>query len=99
MPIKEKKRIMDLRNQLSKGNHESASGKNATILTTKLAKEVKKGWWILILPNRAIDIPNLEIFLLGLAHQAIIKNHGKIINKDRVNHDLSLPGIVLGNFH
>ena len=39
-PIEEKILITDLRHQLLKSNHNSASGERATILSTKLAKEV-----------------------------------------------------------
>ena len=77
-----------------KGNHKSASGKCATILATKLAKEVNKGWCIPILPNHALKIPNLEISPLGLTHQASINEQEEIIDKDRVTHELSLPRIA-----
>ena len=75
-PVEDKTRITDLRHKLSKSNHKSASGEHSKILATKLAKEVDKGWCIPILPNHALKIPNLEIYPLGLAHQASIKKRG-----------------------
>ena len=94
IPTEDKTRITYLRHQLSKSDHKSVSGKRATIITTKLAKEVNKGWCILILPNHALDITNLEISLLALAHQASINERRESIEKDRVTHDLSFPGIA-----
>ena len=75
-PTEDKTRIMDLHHRLSKGNHKSASGKRAMILNTKLSKEVEKWWCIPILPNHALEIPNLEIALLGLSHKACINKRG-----------------------
>ena len=94
MPIKEKIRITDLRHQLFKGNHKSALGKHATITATKLAEKVEKGWCIPILPNHALEIPKLEISLLGISHQSSINKRGEIIDKYRVTHYLSFLGIA-----
>ena len=97
-PIEDKICITDLHHRLLKGNHKSELGKRATIFSTKLSKESKKGWCIPILPNYAIEISNLEIALLGLAHQASINECGEIIEKDRFTHDLFPPGIASENF-
>ena len=96
-PIEEKTLITYLCHRILKGNHKSASGERATILATKIANEVEKGWWIPILPNHALETPNLEILPLWLSHQSRINENREIVEKDRVNHYLSFPGITLEN--
>ena len=93
MPIEDKIRITDLRHRLLKSKNNSSSVERTKTISTKLAKESEKGWCIPILPNHSIEIPNLQISLLEITPQASINERGEIIEKDRVTHDPSFPGI------
>ena len=59
-----------------------------------MAKEVKKGWAILLPDENIEDIPGLVISPLGVADHLGISESGEYVEKLRVTHDLSWPGKI-----
>ena len=90
--IPEIDRKNDLAERLSKGNHKSAI-RHENFLGEAMEKEVKKGWAILINEKDATKIPDLELSPMGIAEHLGIAETGEYVEKLRVTHDLSFPGI------
>ena len=86
-------RQLDIIEAKKYGNHKSAS-RHESFLSNAMAKEVKKGW-VIILPDENIeDIPGLVLSPLGVAKHLGISEAGEYVEKLRVTHDLSWPGKV-----
>ena len=96
IPVHE--RLGDLRENIKYGNHKSASGERANLLSSKLEKEVTRGWNIPILPSHILDLidTGAEVAPMGMANQASINERGEIVYKDRLTHDQSWKGKVSG---
>ena len=90
--IPEIDRKNDLAERISKGNHKSAI-RHENFLGEAMEKEVKKGWAILINDKDATKIPDLELSPMGIAEHLGITETGEFVEKLRVTHDLSCPGI------
>lgn len=88
----------DLREMIAFGNHKSASGDRAELLSERMAKEVERCWNIPILPSHILSLidAGAEIAPLGMANQATINERGEIVTKDRVTHNQSMEGAISG---
>jgi hypothetical protein len=93
-PITEEDRLHDLREIIRQGNHKSAIADEARVV--KLLQDEVRHMWQLPLPTRAVlELPNIVVAPLGLAHQFGINEKGEIIPKVRLTHDQSfnvVPG-------
>lgn len=86
-------RKQDVKEALHRGNHKSAE-KHAAHLEKAISKEIKKGWNLLLLEEHAMQIPDLEISPMGVAEQLGVSETGEFVEKLRITHDLSFPGII-----
>jgi len=91
----EETRIKDLDANIARGNHKSA-GKKEKVLSDAMAKEVQKGWCLLLPADKIKEIPEAELEPLGVATRKGITETGEYIDKDRVTHDCSHEGEFSG---
>ena len=97
-PLPKHVQLGDLREMIAEGNHKSASGDRANLLSDKMAKEVERGWNIPLLPSHLLDLidAGAEIAPMGLTTQGTINEKGEIAMKDRVIHNQSMKGAISG---
>ena len=87
-PLQEEKRIQELRANLARGNHKSATA-NSSKTWELLLKDVHHGF-SLPLPRKAVErIKGAMVQPCGLAHQFSLKADGSRERKHRLTHDLS----------
>jgi len=91
--MEEELRVKDLEVARKGGNHISAI-MNKLFLEKAIVKEIRKGWNIMILIERAGDLPNLVLNPMGVVTHLGITEDGTFEEKDRVTHDLSFLGAV-----
>ena len=85
-------RRKDLVASFQRGNHKSAK-KEEKFLAKAMSKEVIKGWNI-ILPEECFEeIPDLILNPMGVASHLGVSAQGTFVEKSRVTHDLSFPGL------
>jgi hypothetical protein len=88
--IDEETRKEDLLNQLQKGNHKSALDPSAKEHVAKaMISDIELGYGIPITIECIKQLKHAEVYPVGLQHQQTINEHGKIIPKKRISHDLS----------
>jgi hypothetical protein len=92
-PLDEDIRQQDLSASYQRGNHKSAE-KNEEHLASAMIKEIKKGWNIILPGDCHEDIPHLILNPMGVASQSGISAFGEFIDKKRITHDLSFPGLI-----
>ena len=85
----------DLQAALKRGNHKSALRKEK-VLEDAFIKEVKYGYQLPLKPSYILKIPRTKLSPMGVADQLTISKLGKVIQKDRVTHNLSFPGEISG---
>jgi hypothetical protein len=93
-PISEADRLHDLRANIRRGNHKSAIIDEARVITI-LQDEVRHMWQLPLPPRAVLELPDIVIAPLGLAHQFGINERGEIVPKARLTHDQSfnvIPG-------
>ena len=90
--VDEKTRQSDLSAMIKRGNHKSASSKNAKLILQKaFDKEISRGYLLPITLESTSKIKNLSVIPMGIAHQLSIDEKGNRIPKSRVTHDASFP--------
>ncbi|KAI2501758.1 hypothetical protein MHU86_12678 [Fragilaria crotonensis] len=88
-------RLADVRANLARGNHKSARGHEAKLISM-LKDEASRGWQ-LPLPREALEIKGCEVAPLGMVAQTSIDEKGNSIEKLRLTHDQSFsPSGVAG---
>ena len=97
-PLPNHVQLGDLREMIAEGNHKSASGDRADLLSDKMSKEVERGWNIPLLPTHLLDLidAGAEIAPMGMATQGTINERGEIVMKDIVIHNQSMKGAISG---
>ena len=66
--LNEKVRIEDLKASISSGNHKYAKV-HTSFISDALKKEIEKGWELLLPLDKATEIPDLVISLMGVVEQ------------------------------
>ena len=89
--INNEDRLRDVEAAIERGNHKSAVI-NKEFLAEALAKEVKKGWMLVLPLEKAMNIPQLVMSPMGVVEQLGISHTGDFVKKKRITHDLSFPG-------
>ncbi|KAL7504543.1 hypothetical protein ACHAXN_002172, partial [Cyclotella atomus] len=88
--LDEETRIKELTDQLERGNHKSALQADAREHVHKAMKsDVDLGYGIILTPECIKKLKHAEVYPIGLQHQQTIDEHGNIIPKKRISHDLS----------
>ena len=88
--------MKDLDANIARGNHKSA-GKKEKVLSDAMAKEVNKGWCLLLPADKIKEIPKAELEPLGVATCKGIAETGEYIDNDKVTqHDCSHLGKFSG---
>ena len=83
-------RRQDLIEQIEKGNHKSALHKDARAHVDKaMHSDIELGYGIPITIECIKKLKHAEVYPIGLQHQLTIDEHGNIIPKKRISHDLS----------
>ena len=97
-PLPNHVQLGDLREMIAEGNHKSASGDRADLLSDKMSKEVERGWNIPLLPTHLLDLidAGAEIAPMCMATQGTINERGEIVMKDIVIHNQSMKGAISG---
>ncbi|KAI2489241.1 hypothetical protein MHU86_25358 [Fragilaria crotonensis] len=85
--ISDADRLADVRDNLARGNHKSARGHEAKLISM-LKEEVERGWQ-LPLPRAALELEGCEVAPLGMVAQTSIDEKGQTIEKLRLTHDQS----------
>ena len=71
----EEVRLLDLKENLNRGNHESAKH-NKEHLGKAMIKEIRKGWGFILPENATLKIPNLELAPMRVADHLRINFFG-----------------------
>eukprot|EP00956_Cyclotella_meneghiniana_P041032 scaffold212472_cov70-Cyclotella_meneghiniana.AAC.2 len=88
--LPEETRMKELNDQIEKGNHKSALVKEATAHVDKaMISDIELGYGIPITIDCIRKLKHAEVYPVGLQHQLTIDEHGNIIPKKRISHDLS----------
>ena len=74
--LEENVRLLDLKENLSRGNHKSAK-RNEDHLSKAMIKEVQKGWGLILPEESALHIPDLELAPMGVAKHLGINTLGE----------------------
>ncbi len=89
--ISEELRIQQLELQLKQGNQDTALTDEALPTVTKLLlDDIKSGFSIVVTPECLRKLKHAEVYPYGLIHQTSIDEHGKVIPKKRLKHNLSV---------
>ena len=57
-----------------------------------MAKEVQKGWGLILTEDSALSVPNFELALMVVIEHPGINFLGEYVPKKRIIHDLSFQG-------
>ena len=88
--LPEEIRIRELDEQINKGNHKSALDKDARAHVDKaMISDIELGYGIPLTINCIKKLKHAEVYPVELQHQLTIDEHGNIIPKKRISHDLS----------
>ena len=88
--ITEETRKTQLQANMERGNHKSALREGERQHVSKLMRsDVENGYAIPITPDGVRSLKDAEVYPVGLQDQHTIDDHGNIIPKKRVTHDLS----------
>ena len=86
--LDEEKRLSDLKEAITRGNHKGAKEKPAE-LKKLVKKDVDYGFAVPIPTSKITNIPGICMAPVNIAPQNTIDKHGNIISKDRLTHDQS----------
>ena len=99
-PISEPERLAELHANLQRGNHKSATSKQATV-NRLLAKDVSHGFSLPFDPQVIPEIPNAMVQPCGIVRQFTLEPDGSRVPKDRLTQDLSFscsqPGVSVND--
>ncbi|KAI2500106.1 hypothetical protein MHU86_14373 [Fragilaria crotonensis] len=94
--ISDSDRLADVRANLARGNHKSARGHEAKLISM-LKDEASRGWQLPLPREAALEIKGCEVAPLGMVAQTSIDEKGNSIEKLRLTHDQSFsPSGVAG---
>ena len=86
--ISDADRLADVRDNLARGNHKSARGHEAKLISM-LKEEVERGWQLPLPREAALELEGCEVAPLGMVAQTSIDEKGQTIEKLRLTHDQS----------
>jgi hypothetical protein len=86
--ISDDDRLAAVRANLARGNHKSARGHEAKLISM-LKEEVEKGWQLPLPKGAALEIKGCEVAPLGLVVQTTMDEKGRPMDKLRLTHDQS----------
>ena len=82
--ISDTDRLDDVRDNLARGNHKSARGHKAKLITM-LKEEVERGWQLPLPRDAALEIKGCEVAPLGMVAQTSIDEKGQTIKKTQAH--------------
>ena len=86
-------RIQDAEYWLEKGNNKSATGEDQIILAA-VAKEISKGWGIVVPKSQCLSIEGIGIVPITVASKFTrVDDDDNILSKKRLAHDCTNPGM------